>query len=314
MSERKKPDRFYVEKKDREDWNRLKDKDSPFAGADNKDVFIAAMMTGYFEKAEFELKTKDGYFFADNLKPQEEAIVKAIAVSKTGSLNVLLDTERVYEIAEQYATGGLKILKNKVFSGEYGSYSKKLEAELLRQYTKITQNVPAPPTVDELEGIPLMDLILGGETDKVELKSSFLWDYQKKSYSKEVKIAVVRAIASFMNSEGGFLIIGVDNDQNPLGLELDWTQCQNSFDVWKQTLANAINTYLGRINNILVTSRKEKFEDKDVVILRIKKSPHPVYLTYEDKKQDFFIRGDGTSQQLSMSDTTQYVQEHWKDQ
>ncbi|MDR2700041.1 MAG: hypothetical protein LBC12_04425 [Nitrososphaerota archaeon] len=141
MSEKKKPDRLYIEKKDREDWDRLKDSDSQFAGVDNKDIFLAAMVTGYFEKVEFELKTKDGYFFAHNLKSSEAALVKAIAVSKTGSLDVLLDTEKVYEIAERYATGGLKILKEKIFSGEYGSYSKKLEAELLRQYAKINQSV-----------------------------------------------------------------------------------------------------------------------------------------------------------------------------
>jgi ribosomal protein S17 len=314
MSERKKPDRFSVEKKDRDDWNRLKDKDSPFSGSDNKDIFLAAMITGYHEKVKFELKTKDGYFFSDNLKPQEEALVKAIAVSETGSLNVLIDEERVFEIAEQYATGGLSILKNRVFSGEYGSYAKKLETELLREFSNIAQAAAInPPTLDELNAIPAMDLVIGGENDKVEFKSSFLWDYQKKAYSKDVKIAVVRVISAFMNSEGGFLIIGVDDDKNLIGIDLDLAQVQKSFDKWVQTLTNAINTYLGKINGVFVSIRMEKVEDKDIVVLRVKKSPHPVYLKYEDGKEEFFIRSNNTSQQLSISDATLYIEEHWKD-
>ena len=209
----------------------------------------------------------------------------------------------------------MKILTIKVFSGEFGSYAKKLETELLREYKKITENVATEPqTLDDLDAIPAMDLIIGGETDKVEFKSSFIWDIERKQCSKEVRIAVMRAVSSFMNSEGGFLIIGVDDDNSPVGIGFDLEHVQNSFDTWGQTLTNAINTYLGKINGAFVSIRKVKVEDKEIVILRVRKSPHPVYLKYEEGKEDFFIRSNNTSQKLGMSESTQYIQEHWKDQ
>lgn len=316
MSKMKKVDRLYVDKKDLDDWKRLKEKDSPFAGCDNKDVFIAAMVVGYHEGSKVELGkgSKEGYFFSDNLKPDELALIRAIAVSEKGSLNVLLDEQKVFSIAEQYATGGVKLLKNKVFSGEYGSYAKKLESDLLRQYDKILQSSSKEAqTPDEIGDISVMDLIAGGETDKVEFKSSLIWDYRKKQPSKETKMAVARTISSFMNSDGGFLLIGVDNEKNVIGLDNDLAQTHNSFDEFELTFTNAINNHLGKVNRPLVSIRFDKAEDKDIVVIRVKPSSHPVYLKYEDKKEEFYIRSGNSSQPLDISEATQYIKEHWPD-
>ncbi len=313
MSNRKKVDRFYVDGKDLNDWKRLKEKDSPFTGGDNKDIFIAAMVVGYHEGSKIELsKGKEGYFFVDNLKPEEMALIRAIAVSEEGSLNVLLDEQKVYSIAEQYATGGVKLLKNKVFSGEYGSYAKKLESDLLRQYEKISQNnLKKLEEPTEIDNVPILDMISGGENDKVEFKSSLIWDYNKNQPSKETKIAVAKASSSFMNSDGGFLLIGVDDEQNIIGLENDLDQIHRSLDEFEQTFTNAINTYLGKVNRQLVNIRFDKIEDRDLAVIRIKSSPHPVYLKCEDKKEEFYIRSGNSSQPLDISEATQYIKEHW---
>lgn len=314
MSRRKKIDRLYVDKKDLDDWKRLKDKDSPFTGNDNKDVFIAAMILGYHEGSKIELKSKEGYFFSDNLKPEELALIRAIAVSEEGSLNVLLDEQKVYSIAEQYATGGVNLLKNKVFSGEYGSYAKKLESDLLRQYDKIQKSKPEKSqTLEDMGDISVVDLIVGGESDKVEFKSSLIWDYKRKLASKETKMAVARAVSSFMNTDGGFLLIGVDDDKNIIGLEDDLAQTHESLDEFERTFTNAINTYLGKVYRPLIGIRFDKADGKDVAVVRAKPSPYPVYLKCEEQKEEFYIRSGNTSQRLDMSEANLYIKDHWPD-
>jgi hypothetical protein len=314
MSNRKKVDRLYVDKKDLDDWKRLKEKDSPFTGSDNKDIFIAAMIVGYHEGSKIELKSKEGYFFSDNLKPEELALIRAIAVSEKGSLNVLLDEQKVYSIAEQYAAGGVKLLKNKIFSGEYGSYARKLESDLLRQYEKNLQHKPEESkTLEDIIDIPVADLIVGGETDKVEFKSSFIWDYKKMQASREIKMETATAISSFMNTDGGFLLIGIDDDKNIIGLENDLAQTHKNLDKFQLTFTNSINTYLGKVNRLLISIRFDKAEGKDVAIIRVKPSPHPVYLKCENNKEEFYIRSGNSSQRLDISDATQYIKEHWPD-
>lgn len=314
MSQRKKIDRLYIDKKDLDDWRRLKDKDSPFAGFDNKDIFVAAMAVGYNEGSNIELKSKEGYFFSDNLKPDELALVRAIAVAEEGSLNVLLDEQKVFSIVEQYATGGVKLLKNKVFSGEYGSYAKKLESDLLRQFERNMKSAAdKAKTIDDTTNIPVTDLVAGGETDKVEFKSSLIWDFKRKQPSKETKIAVARAISSFMNSEGGFLLIGIDDEKNMIGLDNDLAQVHGSLDEFQLTFTNAINTYLGKVNRPLVDIHIEKAEGKDVSIVRVRRSLHPVYLRGEGNEEEFYIRSGNSSQKLEVSEAAQYVKEHWPD-
>ncbi|MBC7128255.1 MAG: hypothetical protein H5T45_00790 [Thermoplasmatales archaeon] len=127
---------------DLDDFNTLlNEKESPFINSTRKAVFLMAMAIGYRERKKISLereKTKD-YDRVAYLNPAEKALIKAVAIAdKRGDLQVLLNPKEVYSIAESYAAGGIKILKNKVFSGEFGSYIKKLEIELLKIFEKLS--------------------------------------------------------------------------------------------------------------------------------------------------------------------------------
>jgi len=166
-------------------------------------------------------------------------------------------------------------------------------------------------TLEEITLIPIIDLIKNGETDFVEFKSSLAWDYKKQQPSKEMKIAVARAASSFMNSNGGILLIGVADDKTLLGLDQDLLQLHNSYDEFELTFTNAINTYLGKVNRAHVHLKFEKIHGKDVAVVQVKKSPHPVYLKCEGKKEEFCIRSGNSCQPLDISEANLYVKEHW---
>lgn len=316
MTEGKKVDRFYVEKKDFSEFNRLKEKDTPFANSHNKDVFLAAMVVGYHEGCKIAIKSREGYFHEKDLLPREEALIRAMAVADTGSLSVLLDKQKVYSIAEQYATGGIALLKAKVFGGEqYGSYAKKLESELLRSYEKVTKGqVEKQPSPEELTQLSVIDLLKKGETDTLEFKASMIWDVKEKRPSKEMKVVIARTVASFMNSEGGILLIGVDDNGNVCGLADDLAQVHGKLDVFEQTFTNAINTYLvgGKVNRAYVGLRFEKAHDKDVAVATVKKSPRPVYVKSEGERE-FCIRSGNLCQKLDVSEVHEYIEDHWPD-
>lgn len=133
----KEPDRLYIRKSDRKDYDRLLEKDSPLVGKENKDLFMMALITGFHEGNRVKLDKREGFFLLYHLNDEENSIIKAIAVAEEGDLNILLDKKKVYSIAEEYATSGIKLLRDKVFSGEYGSYIKKLESELIDEFERI---------------------------------------------------------------------------------------------------------------------------------------------------------------------------------
>lgn len=50
---------------------------------------------------------------------------------------MLNDKEKVYKIANEYAAGGIQLLKKRIFGQNFGSYSKRLESELKKAYEDI---------------------------------------------------------------------------------------------------------------------------------------------------------------------------------
>lgn len=130
------PDRLYIRESDRETYNQLLDRVSPFADKDNKHVFIMALIVGFREKRRVKLDKRFGFIRSEYLSREEESIIKAIAVAEKEDLDILLDKKKVYSIAEEYAAGGIRLLKEEVTSS-YGSYIKRLESDLLDDFKKI---------------------------------------------------------------------------------------------------------------------------------------------------------------------------------
>lgn len=132
---RKKPDRLHVDKEDIKDFRLLlEEKDSPLYKRENKDVFIMSVVTGYKNGIRLPLKSKEGFIREEYLNVEERSIIKSIAIQEDKNLSILLDMEKVYQIAEEYAKGGIKYLKDAVFQKSHGSYIKRLEAELLDEF------------------------------------------------------------------------------------------------------------------------------------------------------------------------------------
>jgi len=135
--EREVPDRLYIRKDDKKHFKRLLEKDSPWADKDNKDVFLMAMVVGFHQKCRTELDRREGFVRTEYLDDKEKALIGALAVHEAKDLGVLLDMKKVFSIAEEYAAGGVKLLKDSVFSGEWGSYVKRFESELLDVFESI---------------------------------------------------------------------------------------------------------------------------------------------------------------------------------
>jgi len=71
-------------------------------------------------------------------------------------------------------------------------------------------------------GREVTSLIRSGESERLEFKSSLRWDFRKGSGNRELESVIVRAIAGFLNAEGGTLLIGVADDGSVVGLEKDY--------------------------------------------------------------------------------------------
>ena len=155
------------------------------------------------------------------------------------------------------------------------------------------------------------DIVLAGETDTVEFKSTLRYDIRAKSVNKKIEYAVAKTIAAFLNSKGGDLLIGIDDNKNALGLSDDiQTLAKRSTDGFRLKLTEVIHKYIGKSHHDHITIMFPRYDDCEVCHIKVARSGKPVFTKFEDK-QDFFVRADCSSQPLNREDQSKYEKEHW---
>ena len=156
-------------------------------------------------------------------------------------------------------------------------------------------------------------IIDNGENDLVEFKSSLWWDYRQEKINKVLEIVIVKTISAFLNTTGGMLFIGLDDEGNILGLDNDYQKMSKSNrDGFLLTLTNLINRHLGKSTHMFITINIISINDKDVCIISVEKSDKPIFLG-KNEKEEFYIRASASSQPLGIQESYKYIKSHWKE-
>lgn len=130
------PDRLYVDEKDRVLYERI-ESTGMFRGKTRKEQFLLALGLGFNNGLKRPLGKREGFFLTKDMRPEDEALLNAVAAYDAKSLEVLCDKSEVFKIAEEYAHAGIKILADKIEATQYGSFQKRLESELYELYKEI---------------------------------------------------------------------------------------------------------------------------------------------------------------------------------
>lgn len=145
------------------------------------------------------------------------------------------------------------------------------------------------------------------EDENLEFKSTLLWNINGKLKDKKIEESVLKTIAGFNNSEGGVLLIGVDDQKNILGLNYD-LQEGNLLDIDKFEihLRDIISERLIVDDGYISKNVKIKFEpvdDKTICIVNVKKGKKPIYT----KDNKFFIRSGNSTIEIGINEIYEYI-------
>ena len=156
------------------------------------------------------------------------------------------------------------------------------------------------------------DLLHNKESQTLEYKSSMRWDIRLNHVNHALEETLIKEFCAFMNTNGGNLLIGVDDDGNPIGLEKDYSTFKTpGYDSFAQHITNLINNYLGKEKNQYVELEPILAEDHEICWCRISHSSESVFLNKDNDKK-FFIRANNTCQPLDAEATHKYINQHWK--
>jgi hypothetical protein len=129
-----KPDRLYIDQSDVQRYDDLEKCVRMFGKRQKKELFLTAMAIGWKNEARIPINKKQEFVRMEYLRPEDEALIYAVAIS-AGSVDILVDPLKVYQIAEEYAHGGITLLIAKI--NQPGSFEKNFEKELLENYQSL---------------------------------------------------------------------------------------------------------------------------------------------------------------------------------
>ena len=146
-------------------------------------------------------------------------------------------------------------------------------------------------------------LISSGESDRMEFKSTLRWNLKTDAADKRIEKAWLKSVVAFLNTNGGLLLVGVEDDGAILGIDAD--QFANE-DKYLLHVNNRIKQHIGLEYAGFIRFQLVPVEHKNVLIVECQPSPSPVFLKIGND-EDFYIRIGPGSRKLTTSEVLSYV-------
>ena len=127
-------EKFYIDNSDRAIYDKL-EKELQIKKMNKKDLFMFAFATGYKNNISSPLEKKLEFFWANNLRTEDEIILKSIVLKKCNNFEILQNHEELVRIVQEFAHGGISIIKEKLT--QHGSFIKQMEKEIEEEYQKV---------------------------------------------------------------------------------------------------------------------------------------------------------------------------------
>jgi predicted HTH transcriptional regulator len=178
---------------------------------------------------------------------------------------------------------------------------------LWRRFQRDIAQSALPPAVNEMTDNDVLRAIAAGEDDRLEFKSTLRWNLHTNKPDKAMEIACLKTMAAFLNSEGGTLLVGVEDNGNILGVAADQFPNEDKFLLH---FNNLINQHLGLETAGSFSFDIRHLESGDIMIVDCQPSPAPVYVTH-DRKEEFYVRVGPGTRPLTTRDALEYIRNHF---
>ena len=156
-----------------------------------------------------------------------------------------------------------------------------------------------------------------GESKKIEFKESLSLDVRQtennSSYKPKkenyIELSVLKTIAGFLNSDGGELFIGVNDESKVFGIDTELKIFhKSSKDKMQLHLKTIIKENIGLSSSNFINSELKKVSGKEIIHITCRKSDEAVYI----KDKDFYIRSGPSTDKLEGRELVKYTRSRFK--
>ena len=163
----------------------------------------------------------------------------------------------------------------------------------------------------------IKELLTQDESRNLEFKSSLRYDIKQIGIPLEtLEHSVFKNIAAFLNTEGGSILIGVEDNQNVIGLEeTDYKTFSkgNKKDEFLKHFDQLVQNYFGDHVHHNLKLELVTIANKTVCLVEVNgKAGQAVPLRQKNKPDEFYIRRFASAKALTLMESVHYIKEHWK--
>ncbi len=160
----------------------------------------------------------------------------------------------------------------------------------------------------KIEKFDLSKVVLDGESESIEFKSTLRTNLHTMNQDQRIELSVLKTLAGFLNTNGGTLVIGVSDEGNPVGIEVDGFKNEDKMSLH---LVNIVKNRMGLQAMTNIHFHFEDYEDSRVMVVGCKMSPTPIF-TKDGDVERFYIRTGPSTTELSASQTQEYIKYRFK--
>ncbi|MEM7145366.1 MAG: response regulator [Verrucomicrobiota bacterium] len=155
----------------------------------------------------------------------------------------------------------------------------------------------------DLSESDIQSLVAGGETDRVEFKSTLRWNLHTDKSDKRMENSCLKTVAAYLNSRGGTLLVGVDDEGVALGLDKDQFANEDKLLLHWNAL---FKKHVGVEFAPFIRSDVLDLDGKRILAIQCRPSKEPVFFRREND-EIFYIRAGNGTQQLTPSEVLAYI-------
>lgn len=167
---------------------------------------------------------------------------------------------------------------------------------------KIILNVIKDPKTE------LLKLLEQDEGQRLEFKATLRWNSRTRSINDEWWKKTIKVIVSFLNTDGGKVLLGVRDNKSVCGIETDRFPDNDKYLLY---LNNLIHDHIGDAFIRFIRTEFVRLDDKTVLVVDCQKADEPAFLLeYRNNylyKEDFYIRNKNLTQKLTAKGTWQHL-------
>ena len=173
----------------------------------------------------------------------------------------------------------------------------------------------AEEIVEEMKATKTIeDIIEGGEGNQVEFKPTLLYNSDTKKAGIGKKAIIARTICAFLNANGGYLLVGMNDDKSIRGLSNDFSLSngKDPKDFFKLEFDEMIEQFISTSIMNSINADFHEIEEKEIFLVVVQPSRRrPIFFKGQEGKE-FYVRKMASSKRINdVEEIANYCLDKW---